>query len=94
MNELDTEQNWEALLSLREQQLLAIARVLLAAPRFVFMDRVGTTLGADELAQVLKMLSERSITYIAVGENISADFYDATLACHSDGTWAWTENQS
>ena len=36
---LDKEQNWERVLSLGEQQLLALADVLLAAPRFVLLDR-------------------------------------------------------
>jgi vitamin B12/bleomycin/antimicrobial peptide transport system ATP-binding/permease protein len=37
---LDTDQNWETLLSLREQQLLACIHLFLAA----FLDRVGTAL--------------------------------------------------
>ena len=36
---LDTERDWQALLSLRDQQMLAFIRILLAAPRFAFLDR-------------------------------------------------------
>ena len=46
---LDGEQNWEKVLSLGEQQLLALANVLLAAPRFVLLDRVDLTLGPEQL---------------------------------------------
>ncbi|MGH8646666.1 MAG: ABC transporter ATP-binding protein/permease, partial [Gammaproteobacteria bacterium] len=42
---LDAEQDWANILSLAEQQVLAIARLLLAAPRFAFLHRVGASLG-------------------------------------------------
>jgi len=36
---LDVEKDWDNILSLGEQQFLAFARLLLAAPRFVLLDR-------------------------------------------------------
>jgi vitamin B12/bleomycin/antimicrobial peptide transport system ATP-binding/permease protein len=47
---MDVEQNWETLISLREQQLFAFLRVLLAAPQFVFADRAWATLTSNERA--------------------------------------------
>jgi vitamin B12/bleomycin/antimicrobial peptide transport system ATP-binding/permease protein len=61
---LDHKQNWERVLSLSEQQLLALASVFLAAPRFVLLDRIEMTLGSEQLKKILQMLSERSITSI------------------------------
>ena len=66
---LDVEQNRETLISLREQQLLAFLRVLLAAPQFVFADRAWAT-SPNERRQLLSMLSKASIGYIC---NCEAD---------------------
>ncbi|MEN8133360.1 MAG: ABC transporter transmembrane domain-containing protein, partial [Pseudomonadota bacterium] len=41
---LDIEKDWKDLLSLDEQQLLAFARLLLAAPQFTFLERPHTAL--------------------------------------------------
>ncbi len=87
---LDSELDWRTAAPLHEQHLLAFAHVLLAAPQFVFLDRVGATLGADLTDKILKMLADRSISCInngAAGE--LADLYDAVLECGDDGGWAW-----
>jgi vitamin B12/bleomycin/antimicrobial peptide transport system ATP-binding/permease protein len=91
---LDVERDWAVLLSLAEQQLLAITHILLATPRFVFLDRVETALGSDQVTKILHMLAESSITYINNGEadRDSTDLYDAVLECGEDGGWAWTNN--
>ncbi|WP_114433129.1 ABC transporter ATP-binding protein/permease, partial [Phyllobacterium bourgognense] len=59
---LDKESDWDAVLSLREQQLLALIGIILAGPRFVFLDRLDTTLGAEEFRKILHTLSKHSIT--------------------------------
>jgi putative ATP-binding cassette transporter len=92
---LDMEQDWATLLSLREQQLLACIHVLLAAPQFVFLDRVDTALSADQFHHILHLLSERSITYINNGEaDDSRELYDAVLGFGEDGGWTWTVNRA
>ena len=91
---LDAERDWATLLSLREQQLLAFIHILLAAPRYAFLDRVGTALGSDQVHKILHMLSESSITYINNGEaDHSLDLYDAVLEFGEDGGWTWTANR-
>jgi vitamin B12/bleomycin/antimicrobial peptide transport system ATP-binding/permease protein len=91
---LDAERDWATLLSLREQQLLAFIHILLAAPRYAFLDRVGTALGSDQVHKILHMLSESSITYINNGEaDHSLDLYDAVLEFGQDGDWTWTANR-
>ncbi len=92
---LDKEQSWEMSLSLTEQQLLAVAKVLLAPPRVVFLDRVDTTLGSKKLRKILRLLSDRSITCINNGEAHDArDLYHAVLEYSEDGRWTWTPNRA
>lgn len=87
---LDVERPWDELLSLGRQQLLAVARLLLARPKFAFLDRVGTALETGELSKVLKLLAQNSITCIAVGGGDDEErWYDATLDLRHDGTWEW-----
>jgi ABC-type uncharacterized transport system fused permease/ATPase subunit len=44
--------------------LLAFIHILLAAPRFAFLDRIATAFGSEQSQQMLQMLSKNSITYI------------------------------
>ena len=92
---LESEQQWETRLSLGEQQLLVFLHILLAAPRFVFVDRIGAALGPEQMRAILRLLSENSITYVHNGEDAAArDLYDATLVCGEDGGWKWLANRS
>lgn len=87
---LDTEADWDDVLSLGEQQLLAFTHLLLLRPRFVFLDRPGTALDAEQLDRVLQMLHDHSIAYITLGnshDNLS--FYDAVLDLEPEGRWSW-----
>lgn len=87
---LDVEKDWGDMFSLGEQQMLAVARVLLAAPQFGFMDRVDTALDAEHVALVLQALSENGITYVVFkGDAEDARYYDAILEIAGDGTWQW-----
>jgi vitamin B12/bleomycin/antimicrobial peptide transport system ATP-binding/permease protein len=87
---LDVEKEWEDVFSLGEQQLLAVARVLLAAPQFVFLDRLDSALDAEHVALVLKVLSEQAVTYVAFkGDGDVARYYDAILEIAEDGSWQW-----
>lgn len=87
---LDVEKDWGDMFSLGEQQMLAVARVLLAAPQFGFLDRVDTALDAEHVALVLQALSENGITYVVFkGDADDARYYDAILEIAGDGTWQW-----
>jgi putative ATP-binding cassette transporter len=94
---LETQKDWDNVLSLDEQQLLAFARLLLAPPRFVFLDRTSTALGPDEVASMLEMLRKRSITYLMLGRSRHGrrdtddklEHYDAILELGSNGDWTW-----
>lgn len=88
---LDAEQDWVALLSLRELQLLSIARVVVNRPKFVFLDRVDDILTPDQLKKSLEILSENSIAYVNTGEvEEMRELYDAILVCGESGSWTWS----
>jgi putative ATP-binding cassette transporter len=86
---LDAERDWNGILSLDEQQLLSIARLLLAGPRFALLDRIGTALTPDQVDQLLRMLSERGITYVTVNNGeYRRECYDFVLELAHDGAWS------
>jgi putative ATP-binding cassette transporter len=87
---LDREHDWSAILSLGEQQLLALTRVILARPAFAMLDRVTAALKPAQVRQVLRRLDENSITYITLAEDAeSVELYDALLEIDADGEWNW-----
>ena len=90
MGGLDVERDWDDALSLGEQQLLSVARVVLAAPRFVFLERPRATLGAAHADRILSLLRERSITYLTLGDGGDRlDDHDFVLELADDGGWIW-----
>jgi putative ATP-binding cassette transporter len=87
---LGQEQDWDSVLPLGEQQLLVLARVLVSAPRFVFLDRPGTALAPEQLDLVLNLLAERGSGYVVFAENGKlAGRYDEALELKADGGWKW-----
>jgi vitamin B12/bleomycin/antimicrobial peptide transport system ATP-binding/permease protein len=89
---LDREEDFAVRISSHEQQLLAFARILLASPRFVFLDRIGALLGPEQTPLVLDLLALHSITVVHDGEpDEPRDLYHAVLHCQEDGTWTWFE---
>jgi putative ATP-binding cassette transporter len=92
---LDVEADWGHVLSLGEQQLLAVARVVLAAPAFAVLQSPGTTLAPEQLALALRVLSRASITYVAFGgAEAPAGAYDAVLELHADGGWSFQSRRA
>jgi vitamin B12/bleomycin/antimicrobial peptide transport system ATP-binding/permease protein len=88
---LDSERDWPATLSLREQQLLALTGLILARPAFAMLDRLDAVLEPSQLGQALRRLDENSITYVVLAENAElVERYDAVLEVRADGTWRWT----
>jgi len=87
---LDVEGDFSHVLSLGEQQLLAVARVVLAAPAFVVLHNPGTTLAPEQLALTLAHLSKASITYLTLGGvEGPPGTYDSVLEIHADGAWGF-----
>jgi putative ATP-binding cassette transporter len=85
---LDVEQKWDDMLSLGEQQRLSFARVLLAEPRFVFLDHPSRGLSECPLGDLLNLLRQQDITYLTLGDNSDDPrFYDRLLEIEADGSW-------
>jgi putative ATP-binding cassette transporter len=85
---LDREHDWPAILSLAEQQFLAVTRLILARPAFAMLDRLNATLRPVQVRSVLRRLNENSITYITLAEDAElVDMYDALLEIDAEGVW-------
>jgi putative ATP-binding cassette transporter len=84
----DRELDFERLLSQRDQQALAIARVLISRPIFAFVDNLGETVGIDRLPTVFAAFVERGITCVTFGgHDEPREGYDSILILAADGTW-------
>lgn len=89
---LDSVRDWDSILSLSEQQLLVIARVLAARPIFVLLDRPATALAEEGLAKVFALLKERAITTVVLQESAEhLERYDASLEIEAGGSWRWRD---
>jgi putative ATP-binding cassette transporter len=91
---LDTEHDWPAILSLGEQQLLMVIRLMLARPSFAVLDRVSTALGPALLQQTLQRLTANGITYVNFDQAAGLErvgLYDAVLQIDANGTWNWNQ---
>jgi ABC-type uncharacterized transport system fused permease/ATPase subunit len=79
-----------AILSLGEQQLLALTRLTFARPAFAVLDRVNAALKPAQVRTALRRLDDNTITYITLAEDVeSVDLYDAVREIDADGAWSW-----
>jgi ABC-type uncharacterized transport system fused permease/ATPase subunit len=87
----DTIHDWQSELSLAEQQLIVIARVLLSEPIFVLMERLGSALEPAVLKHVIACLESRGITVVRFEQTLDAqDSPGARLELGAQGHWIWT----
>ena len=68
---LDATADWASMLSLGEQQRLAIARVLLARPGLVLMDESTSALDVGNEAAAYALLKEAGVAVVSVGHRPS-----------------------
>jgi vitamin B12/bleomycin/antimicrobial peptide transport system ATP-binding/permease protein len=86
---MDTQQTWESNLTLAEQQLLVVARLLVAHPRFAFLDKLSSALSPEEVRRVLTLLRERSISYVTFEESDdNLEYCDMVLELEKNGLWS------
>jgi putative ATP-binding cassette transporter len=85
---IDLERDWEHVLTQHEQQVVALARVLVARPRFAFVDNLGRLAGDGRLSTVLAAFVERGITCVAFGSTDEPRAsYDTVLVLAANGAW-------
>jgi vitamin B12/bleomycin/antimicrobial peptide transport system ATP-binding/permease protein len=86
---LDAECDWAKALSTSEQQVLAFAQLLLANPRFAFLDEAVSTLDPEKRRTLYEVLSQTSITYISISNDLTLlQFHTRVLELCTDGTWS------
>jgi putative ATP-binding cassette transporter len=85
---LDVERDWDDLLSLEEQRLLGLARLLVVSPRFAVIAHLGVGLGSGGAVRVLDALAERGTGCVALGNDVvRPEDFDTVIAIAADGTW-------
>ena len=91
---LDAERDWGDILSGGEQRALAFARLLLAAPRFAFLDDTAEGLESHNLERLYGALAQSAITYASVGVHPALfAFHDLRLDLYGDGEWRVTAEE-
>jgi putative ATP-binding cassette transporter len=86
--DLSITQDWPRLLSLGEQQRLAFARLLLAAPRFVVLDEATSALDVPTERLLYALLAERDTALVSVGHRPTLlGFHDTVLELDGRGGW-------
>jgi len=74
---LDEEAHWSRMLSLGEQQRVALARVLLLEPDFLFLDEATASLDEATEAKLYHLLTEKlpNTTLISIGHRSTLEAY-------------------
>ena len=88
--QLDTTADWSRILSLGEQQRIAIARALLLKPQWLFLDEATSALDGKLEAQVYAALLAQipNITLLSVAHKPTLDqFHQQVLELQGAGSW-------
>jgi putative ATP-binding cassette transporter len=88
---LHVERDWDHILSVGERQLIAFARLLLAKPRFSFLDVATNALDETWVNTLYGELSRISGTYVSIGDHPALkQYHHKLLELTGDGTWKLT----
>jgi putative ATP-binding cassette transporter len=85
---LDEEAHWNRMLSLGEQQRLGLARALLHAPQYLFLDEATASLDEASEAALYRLLEEKlpNTTIVSIGHRSTLSaFHQRDLALVRDG---------
>jgi putative ATP-binding cassette transporter len=85
---LDAEADWGHVLSIGEQQRLALARVLIAKPRYAMLDEATSALDPQNEERLYQLLSATRTTFVSVSHHDSIrDYHQNILELIGDGRW-------
>lgn len=91
---LDAFLDWQNVLSTGEQQLVSLSRVVLAKPKFLFMDESTTALDLKTEERMMTRVQEITQAYISVGfHGTLAPFHHTTLRLLGEGKWQLEMNK-
>lgn len=85
---LEEEEHWNRILSLGEQQRLGLARALLHAPNYLFLDEATASLDEPSEAALYKLLVDKlpATTIVSIGHRSTLDaFHQRNIALVRDG---------
>jgi putative ATP-binding cassette transporter len=86
--QLDEEAHWNRMLSLGEQQRLGLARALLLAPQYLFLDEATASLDEASEAELYRLLKEKlpATTIISIGHRSTLEaFHQRRVVLDRDG---------
>ena len=90
---LHAHEDWDDRLAIGEQHLLSVARILLAHPTFVVLDRPGSALPKEQIKLVLDLLLEQGMGVVVLAKNGESSLgFDACLEIACDSRWTITRN--
>jgi putative ATP-binding cassette transporter len=85
---LGADKHWDDVFSISEQHLLSFARLFLARPAFVFLDRPGSSLPIAKVASMIDMLSAQGIGVLVLSNHDESRLhYDFRLKLKTGGAW-------
>jgi putative ATP-binding cassette transporter len=85
---LDADKDWDDVFSIGEQHMLSFARILLARPAFVLLDRPGSSLPKSQISIIMELLRSHGIGAIVLAKNGEARLhYQYVLEIRPDGAW-------
>jgi vitamin B12/bleomycin/antimicrobial peptide transport system ATP-binding/permease protein len=86
--DLDRILEWGNMLSLGEQQRVALARLFLRKPKFAFLDEATSALDEDNQDHLYQLIRKSGIGYISVGHRTTLiPYHDRLLRLDRDGSW-------
>ena len=86
--QLDEHAHWNRMLSLGEQQRLGLARALLHAPQYLFLDEATASLDEPSEAALYRLLREKlpATTIVSIGHRSTLDaFHQRNVVLARDG---------